>query len=113
MGVRIKKCLYTRLFSFQSLRSDWLSSLCILPPTIFWHSLLKLLLQADTSDSRNGDRWVRKREQRKHTLTIVGSHLLFVNSDMWPPIMTFKLGEARTKQTQMLWSPWVGDEQVL
>lgn len=54
-----------------------------------------------------------KRAKEIHTLTIVGSHLLFVNSDMWPPITTFKLGEARTKQTQMLWSPWVGDEQVL
>jgi len=54
-----------------------------------------------------------KRAKEIHTPTTVGSHLLFVNSDMWPPIMTFKLGEACTKLTQMLWSPWVGDEQVL
>lgn len=54
-----------------------------------------------------------KRAKEIHTLTTVGSHLLLVNSDMWPPIMTFKLGNASTKLTQRLWSPWVGDEQVL
>lgn len=54
-----------------------------------------------------------KRAEEIHTLTTVGSHLLFVNSDMWLPIMTFKLGNACTKLTQRLWSPWVGDEQVL
>lgn len=71
-------------------------------------SFQKLFVQADTYNSRNMDRWVRKREQRKFTLTTVGSHLLFVNSDMWPPIMTFKLREACTKLAQMLWPPWVG-----
>lgn len=38
-----------------------------------------------------------KRAKEIHTLTAVGSHLLFVNSDMWPPIMTFKLGNACAK----------------
>lgn len=28
-----------------------------------------------------------------HTLAAVGRHLLFVNSDMWPPAVSFKLGE--------------------
>lgn len=28
-----------------------------------------------------------------HTLTAAGSHLLFVNSDMWAPAESFKLGE--------------------
>lgn len=36
-----------------------------------------------------------KRARRIHTLAAaaVGNHLLFVNSDMWPPAVSFKLGE--------------------
>lgn len=51
---------------------------------------------------------MEKTAKEIHTLTTVGSHLLFVNSDMWPPIMTFKLGEACTKLTQMLCSGHLG-----
>jgi hypothetical protein len=44
------------------------------------------------------------------TLTAVGSHLLFVNSDMWLPAMYFKLGEmCRSKlsvqMTTLSWYP--------
>jgi len=67
-----------------------------------------LLTNSYLQFQKHGQMGKEKRAKEIHTLTTVGSHLLFVNSDMWPPIMTFKLGESCTKLAQVLWSPWVG-----
>lgn len=45
-----------------------------------------------------------------HTLAVAGSHLLFVNSDMWAPAASFKLGEMcatklNAQKATLSWSP--------
>lgn len=51
-----------------------------------------------------------KRARGIHTLTVAGSHLLFVNSDMWAPAASFKLGEMcatklNAQKTTLSWYP--------
>lgn len=53
-------------------------------PTVLGSSLLKM----------HGQMGKETRSRGIHTLAAAGSHLLFVNSDMWAPAVSFKLGES-------------------